>query len=305
MQSVLRSIGHHRYPLIVARFLIASALLAPLGATSADITEDDRAVAKERRDTVIARAKQEVKELEKQRSAAAKERNFGRVAGLLQEIRQAKQQLADATKKTVDDYAREIDQARGHGRDEPGMPEPKPPRDDSNDEPQQLAQKPAPDPEAEKATAAAEAERKKLSGGCPLKILMADFYHADVDSIRRGASLAGVATNLPPGLSGQSTLVRCTIKNCLNEPVEAYEMLVQFIDGFDTVIQEKVLQGTLLAPQEERTIRNGWREIETAVQVKVFLQRTKLTDGQIWRREVQHEQVSVHVKKPQGAELGR
>lgn len=301
MSSVLTATRYNRHllPAIVTAFFI------PLQCTAAEITEEARAAAKERKTTVIAQAKQRVQELENQRIAAAKNRDWATVTSLLSEIKQARRELVDATKKTVEAYARESDRDGDDAGDTPAMPAPKPHRNDVDDEPAAPAPEPEPDPEAERRAAAAEAERQRLSGGCPLKITMVDFYHADVDSIRRGYRLAGMTSDIPSNLVGECTLVTYKLENCVDEPVEAYETLVQFLDGFDEVIDEHTLQGTLLAPHEERKTRNGWPKIDTAVQVRVFLQRTKLRGGEIWRREPHHEQVSEDVKKPQGAELGQ
>jgi len=249
---------------------------------AADVPEDVRAAAKEQRDAVVAKAKRQVTELEKQRVAASKRRDMSEVASLVQQIKQAKLEVSAATKKTVDDYAREMvdadakSAATAPGRPKGGMPAQQP--DDPAD----------------------EAERLELSGGCPLKITGGNFFHAHAEAVRLGAS-AGM---FPKDLFGPQTMVVCEVVNKAGEPIQAYEVLCQFLDGFDEVIAEKTFQGTLLAPGEIKKSINGVTPIETAVQMKIYLQKAKLADGTIWKRQPEHKRVGVLVKKLEGADLG-
>ena len=293
--------------LTLARLAYVTLLLISASAYAAELSEEAKNTGKERRDAAIAQAKQQVADLEKQRTAAAKDRHMSIVASLVGQIKQAKAEVTRASKKTVEDYAHEVDPDRENakgGRVNPAQ-NPKPDHDDPDEKAAEPAQIPKLDLAAEQAAAAAEAERLKTSGGCPLQLTSVDFYHADVDSIRQGRRLAGMTSDIPAELTGLCTFVLCKVENCVDEPVEAYELLVQFIDGFDEVIEEQRLQGKLIAPLEKRASKNGWPKVETAVQVRVFLQRTKLADGQLWRREPGHEHVSILVKKPKGADLGQ
>ena len=104
--SIPLALGDRR--LTFLRVATATALLIPLAGHAADLSDEARAVGKERRDAVIAQAKQQVVDLEKQRADAAKGRDMARVSVLLNQIRQAKLELTKATKKTVEDYANEL-----------------------------------------------------------------------------------------------------------------------------------------------------------------------------------------------------
>jgi hypothetical protein len=262
---------------------ITAGLLMPLVSYSAEVTDDARALGKERRDAAVARAKQQVTTLEKQRAAAAKNRNMGEVASLLNQIKQAKQELNDATKKTVEDYAKEMVDAG----------------DDPNSRPAEPAKQPPPDPVAEQAAAADENERKKLSGNCPLKLTTVNYFHADAEAIRLGSA----ANLFPAGLSGPKTVVVCEVINKSGQTVEAWEFLCEFLDGFDQIIESKTFQGTLLADGESRKTVSSVAPIETAVQMKLFIQRAKLADGTIWERTPEHKRIGKLVKKLEGAKL--
>lgn len=272
--------------LAVVRLLVVIVCAAGFFAVSAgqaeDVPDDVREAAKEQRDAVIAKAKRQVTELEKQRVAASKRRDMSEVASLVQQIKRAKQEVTSATKKTVDDYAQEMVEADAKAaaaeanRPKDGPPAAKP--DDPAD----------------------EAERLELSGGCPLKITGGNFFHANAEAVRLGSS-AGM---FPKDLFGPKTMVVCEVSNKADQPVQAYEVLCQFLDGFDEVIEEKTFQGTLLAPGEIKKSINGVTTIETAVQMKIFVQKTKLADGTIWKRLPEHKRVGVLVKKLEGADLG-
>jgi hypothetical protein len=262
----------------------AVAFLLPLIANAVELSEEARALGKERRDAAIAQAKQQVTDLEKQRAEAAKGRDLARVSVLLRQIKQAKLELTKVTKKTVEDYASELTEVGGNAAGGPAMP----------------AQQPQPDPAAAQAAAAEEAERKQLSGDCPLKLNMVNFIHADAQAVRLGAS-----SNLfPSDLFGPKTIVICEVVNKSGQTVEAYEVFCEFLDGFDKVIAEKTFQGTLLRDGEAKKTINGIAPIELAVQMKLFVQRAKLADATIWERQPEHKRVGMIVKKLEGADLG-
>ena len=181
---------------------IAAGLLFPLCYCAADLSEDARALGKDRRDAAITQAKQQVASLEKQRTAAARNHDAATVASLLHQIRTAKTELTKATKKTVEEYANEAVNADGINPEAPKPPQP-----------------PRPDPAAEQAAAAEEAERRKLSGDCPLKLTMVNFVHADAEAVKTGAS----ANLFPSDLYGPKTIVICEVVNKSGQAVEAYE----------------------------------------------------------------------------------
>ena len=261
---------------------IAAGLLFPLCYCAADLSEDARALGKDRRDAAITQAKQQVASLEKQRTAAARNHDAATVASLLHQIRTAKTELTKATKKTVEEYANEAVNADGINPEAPKPPQP-----------------PRPDPAAEQAAAAEEAERRKLSGDCPLKLTMVNFVHADAEAVKTGAS----ANLFPSDLYGPKTIVICEVVNKSGQAVEAYEFLCQFLDGFDEVVGEKTFQGTLLADGESKKTVNGIAPIELGVQMKLFIQRAKLADGTVWERKAEHKRIGMLVKKLEGADL--
>ena len=78
-------------------------------AQGAEPPDADRPLGEDRKAAVVAQAKQQVVELEKQRVAAVKRRDGGLISALVNDIRLAKIELKEALKKTVEDYAREAD----------------------------------------------------------------------------------------------------------------------------------------------------------------------------------------------------
>ena len=78
-------------------------------AQGAEPPDADRSVGEDRKAAVVAQAKQQVVELEKQRVAAVKSRNRGLISALVNDIRLAKIELEIALEKTVEDYAKEAD----------------------------------------------------------------------------------------------------------------------------------------------------------------------------------------------------
>ena len=78
-------------------------------AQGAEPPDAERPLGKDRKAAVVAQAKQQVVELEKQRVAAVKVRNGDLVFKLVNDITLAKIQLKEALKKTAEDHAREAD----------------------------------------------------------------------------------------------------------------------------------------------------------------------------------------------------
>ena len=76
-------------------------------AQGAEPPDADRPLGEDRKAAVVAQAKQQIVELEKQRVAAVKSRNGDLVFSLVNDIRLAKIELKEALKKTVEDHARE------------------------------------------------------------------------------------------------------------------------------------------------------------------------------------------------------
>ena len=143
---------------------------------------------------------------------------------------------------------------------------------------------------------AADAERMRLSGGCPLKILKGTFFHVDSEAARLGRSMR----ILSPEIKGDSTVIMWSIENRSNIPVEAYEVLVEFLNGFDEVIHTQVFQGTRLDPSRTHDSMNGVFEIATAVQVRIYAKRAKMINGDIWEKMPEHKQIGILLKKSEG-----
>ena len=78
-------------------------------AQGAEPPDADRPLGEDRKAAVVAQAKQQVVELEKQRVAAVKRRDGGLISALVNDIRLAKIELEIALEKTVEDYAKEAD----------------------------------------------------------------------------------------------------------------------------------------------------------------------------------------------------
>ena len=89
----------------------AGILLMCLAGGDAKLSKEGIDVAKETKKTEVAQAKAKILDLEKRRATAAKSGNNMAVLLLANDIQLAKKRLAFVSKKTVEEYAREISQA--------------------------------------------------------------------------------------------------------------------------------------------------------------------------------------------------
>ena len=89
----------------------AGMLLMCLAGGDAELSKEDIDIAKETKKTEVAQAKTKILDLEKRRATAAKSGNNMAVLLLANDIQLAKKRLAFVSKKTVEEYAREISQA--------------------------------------------------------------------------------------------------------------------------------------------------------------------------------------------------
>lgn len=299
---------------IIRNTIFCCAALLFVSVRAAELTDQEVSAAKKRQTEVIATLEATITDLEQQKTRAVKDDDRGAVKTLLAEIKAAKLSLFKAKRKTIDEFSAELASERERATAE----------EEENRKKVELTKqeqlRAAEAARVEQAAAARRAEveravklqeqkeeanRLEQSGGCPLKLSRVNFYHADVDSIRRGARLARMPDTTPKHLVGLVSFVSIDVENCLEQEVAAHDLLVQFINGFDEVIEEHVLQGLLLAPKEIRKTSNGWPRVDTAVEVRVSVERAKLADGKIWERKAEHKNVSLSVKKPAGAELGQ
>lgn len=291
--------------LVCALLCLALAIQPETVTLGDEFTKEDLTTAERRKTEALKEAEGAVQALEDEKQLASKRRDREAVKSLISRIKQEKENLRALTKLPPEHFARMIvlerkqaadrEHAQQVEKDQGGRPALGNGAGDRDREQVEV------DAEKQKLEAAAEAERWRLSGNCPIKLVYVNFRNTDVDSVRRGARLAGLRIDIPNHLFGEVTFVYCKVENCRDEPVEAYELLIEFINGFDEVIKEQTLQGTLLKPHEQRGTENGWQKIETAVQVRVSLQRVKLANGNVWTRLPTHEHVTMVVKKPEGA----
>ena len=259
-------------------------------ALAIELTPADLAAGEQLKRQEVAEAQQVVDALEIARRDASKKQKPGEVKRISGELKQAKQVLEATSSKTIEAYAETILEKKQQALAEQNR---------IQEERKATAQRLAVELAEQQEKAKKEADRLQASGGCPLEIVGATFFHVDAETARLGARTG----HLPADLFGASTIVVCRLVNRASEPVEAHEILVQFVDGFDEVIREHTLKGTLLAPSQESKSVNGFPQAETAVTLKIFVQRTKLPDGTIWQRLPEHKQTGVILKKPEGADV--
>lgn len=285
--------------------LFVLVLAMPGHALEAGLSEEQIAEAIRKRETVIKSLQEELAACEQDWRSAIKEKNKEQTKAQFQRLKELREQLPRVQERSVEEYAAEIEAAKKHAAEiESRAQAEKQAAAKRAEESRKLAmEKAAVEKEAAEKRARAEqeaaiAQEKKeqerfdKSGGCPIKVWGTDFNLKDVDLIRRGSRLAGRPDPMPAELYGECIFVSCTVENCVETRVDAYDLRIQFINGFDEVIKEQVLQGTNIRPKETVEIRNGWPKIETVVKVRVLIERTKLNDGQVWRREAHHQFVS-------------
>jgi hypothetical protein len=259
-------------------------------ALAIELTPADLAAGEQRKRREVAEAQEVVDALEIARRDASKKQKPGEVKRISTELKQARQVLEANSSKTVEAYAETILAEKQQAIEKQARVQ---------EERKATAQRLAVEFAEQQEKAKKEAERLLVSGGCPLQIVGANFFHVDSDAARLGVAMG----KFPDNVFGPSTIVVCSVLNRTNGPVEAHELLVQFVNGFDEVIREHSLKGTLLAPGEESKSVNGFPRAETAVTLKIFVQRTKLPDGTVWQRLPEHKQTGVILKKPEGADV--
>jgi multidrug efflux pump subunit AcrA (membrane-fusion protein) len=232
---------------------------------AAEVTPADVKAAEESKSQQVAAAKAAIDDLEVKRAEAAKKQRYQELKRLNLELKKAREQLQSATDSSVEALAVQFANER---------------------EAAELARADA--ERAAEAVAASrleEQERLRVSGGCPLVIKGGNFAH-----------VRGVGE-----VAGRRTLVRCDVTNPTNSAVEAHELLVQFLDGFDKVIDEHRLQGTRIKPGQTTSSLSRFPVAETAVVTKIFIERAKLADGTVWERKPEFKNTGMILKKPEGA----
>jgi hypothetical protein len=259
--------------LSVSWMLLAAIITAELAA--ADHTADNLEAGKKQKAADVSAANAAIVELEAARNEASKKQRLGERKRLNLELKKAREHLRVLEATSVEDFAKEIATKKA-----------------SEDEARRIAEeKAAEERQAQLERDKNEAERLRLTGGCPLEITGLNFFHT------RG-KLSGAF-----GRAGPSTVAVFGIANRSKEPVDAHEVLIQFFDGFDVLITEHTLQGALLKPGEEFEATNGLPEAQTAITMKVFVKKAKLADGTIWERLPEHKATGRLVKKPEGAKI--
>jgi len=262
---------------------VAIVLLVPAFACADDVTDADMAAAKEAKAKVLSAMKKEIADLDRVRLSSAKNGDPQGAKVLAQQIKEKRTELGNATRKSLEEYAAEVSRQRQE-QEAQSM------RAAEEQERQAAA-------EQAKAKAENEPERRRLSGNCPLKLGMINYFHVSAEATRLGVA----AKEFPQGLFGPQTIVVVEVENKFEQPVEAYEVLVEFLDGFDEVIQQQRFQGPRLQPGESRKSVNGVQRVDTALQMRVYLEKAKLEDGTIWKRLPEHKMIGKLNKQMDGA----
>jgi len=260
--------------------VLVFAALCPLAA--AEPAVDDMKAAAERKAKETATLQARIDELDATRKEAGKKQQYADYKRLGLELKAARSQLTAIQETTVEDFARIIVEERQEAEEAARMA-----RQAKQDAERQAANEAALKREKQEK----ENERRELSGGCPLEIIGGNFFHSD--------RIFGRTRGRP----GPCTVVKCIIVNRANAPVEAYELLIQFFDGFDRLISEHKLQGALLNPDAESDSLNALPLAETTKSMHIYIERTKMQDGTIWERRPEHKRTGAIWKKPEGAKF--
>lgn len=263
---------------------------------AAPLSEIEQQAGKERKERVIAAVKKEMAELESNRSVAAKGGDGARAKELVKELRAKKAELAEAVKRPIEEYAADVLRERKEAEVAEKLAKEEQQERKRREDADALAKKAA-DAKAEQED---ENDRRKQSGNCPLKLQMVNFSHLGADQV----SLAVHKFFLPTEVPRPKTIVTCEVENKSGQPVEAYEIFVEFLDGFDAVIKEHRFQGTRLADADVKKTTWGVEPVEVAVQMRIYVQRVKTQDGAVWERGPEHKRVGKLVKKTDGARIG-
>jgi len=187
--------------------------------------------AADRKANEVATLQAKVEELDAARKEAGKKQKYAEYRRLGLELKEARSQLVAAQEANVEEIAQAIADERQAAHDAARMA-----REARERVAQRAAELAANEAAARREKEQKERERLELSGGCPLEITGGNFFHSE--------RIFGRALGRP----GPCTVVKCIIVNRVEAPVEAYELLVQFYDGFDRLIAEHKLQGALLNP---------------------------------------------------------
>ncbi len=261
---------------IVLSFFLVAIAAAVLHA--AQLSEDDHRDGKERKEHVVAAIKKEIGRLDSRRNPAA--------------LKEKKAELAAAVKRPIEEYFGDVlrDRKQAEAAQQLLMEQRR--RIEA-----EAAEKKAADLKAEQED---EAERREQSGNCPLKLKMANFSHLGSDQVSTAVHRFFLPTEVP----GPKTIVTCEVENKSGQPVEAYEIFIEFLDGFDAAIKEHRFQGTRVADAGFKKTTWGMEPVELAVQMRIYVQRVKTQDGAVWERRPEHNQVGKLVKKTDGAKIG-
>jgi hypothetical protein len=245
---------------------------------AAEPSAEDMKVAADRRVTEIASLQAKVEELDLARKEASSKQRYRELRNLSLQLKDARTRLKAAQDMTIEDFARVIGEEREAAKK-------------AMEAEQEATQRAADKAAAQRANEQKERERQELSGGCPLEIIGGNFFHSQ--------RIFGRTLGRP----GPCTVVKCITVNRAEAPVEAYELLVQFYDGFDKLIAEHKLQGALLKPNAESDSLNAFPMAETVKSMHIYIERTKMQDGAIWERKPEHRRTGMIWKKPEGAKL--
>ena len=161
--------------------------LGVYAAVAAEFSEADLVEATTRQKDDIARLESALNTLEQKKRDAVKRIDRDAVKDLNAQIKDTKLSLSAAKKKTPDQYASELASERKLALEKAKETEQR------AREAEQRRKEAAQAAEAELAATLAakrvaeeqEAERKRLSGGCPIKIISGNFFHVDSEAIKQ------------------------------------------------------------------------------------------------------------------------
>lgn len=259
--------------------VLVFAALFPLAA--AEPAADDMKAAVERKAKETAALQATVDELDSARKEAGKKQRYAEAKRIGLKLKDARSQLAAVQKASVADFAGTIAEERQKA-EEAVIAVQQARAEAARKAEEALAGKNLADRKEE--------ERLRVSGGCPLDIIGLEFFHSR-DRLSRAF-----------GMIGPCTLVKSHIANRSGKEIEAYELLVRLIDGFDKVLIERTVQGKLLRAGEKRPANHPFEYEGNAVTLKIFVQRAKFSDGEMWERE-EGDVVGKMFKVPEGGEV--
>lgn len=261
--------------------LPAALMFAALCSLAAATAADDMKAAAERKAKETAALQATVDALDAARKEAGKKKRYAEAKEIALKLKDARSQLAAVQKASVEDFARTIAEERQKA-EEAAIAVQQARAEAARKAEEELAEKKLADRKEE--------ERLRLSGGCPLDIIGIDFFHS-----RERLSRAF-------GMFGPCTLVKSHVVNRSGREIEAYELQIRLIDGFDKVLIERTVQGKSLRAGEKRPANHPFEYEGNAVTLKIFVQRAKFADGEMWERK-EGDVVGKMFKVPEGAEV--